>query len=84
MSAHAYKYWAFISYSHQDRAWGEWHGSLALTAGEDGTAKIWDAHEAALLDTVARQNGAIRDGFAVLSPDDGELLTGGTDDGARL
>ena len=19
-----YKYWAFISYSHQDKAWGDW------------------------------------------------------------
>ncbi len=24
MSGDAYKYWAFISYSHQDRAWGDW------------------------------------------------------------
>ena len=25
----AFKYWAFISYSHQDRAWGDWlHKSL--------------------------------------------------------
>src|ERR1700745_1847979 len=29
MEPRDYKYWAFISYSHQDRAWGNWlHRSL--------------------------------------------------------
>ena len=48
MSAEPYKYWAFISYSHQDEAWAQWlHRALEkysipqrLVGGELGDTKI--------------------------------------------
>ena len=58
--------------------------AFVLTSGEDGIVKIWDAGNGDLLDSFAAQAGAVQWNYARFGPDWTQILTGGTDNVARL
>lgn len=58
--------------------------ALALTAGDDGIIKIWDAGNGDLLDSFGAHDGAIAWDHARFSPDDRQILSSGADGFARL
>ncbi|MDB5971017.1 MAG: hypothetical protein JWQ90_3467 [Hydrocarboniphaga sp.] len=59
-------------------------GAFALSSGDDGVVKIWDASNGDLLDSFNAQAGSIQWNYARFSPDWTQILTGGTDNVARL
>lgn len=59
-------------------------GALALTAGDDGVIKIWDADSGDLLESFGAHDGAIAWDHAQFSADDQQIFSSGTDGYARL
>jgi serine/threonine protein kinase/WD40 repeat protein len=59
-------------------------GAFALSSGDDGVVKIWDASNGDLLDSFNAQAGSIEWNYARFSPDWTQILTGGTDNRVRL
>ena len=57
-------------------------GKLVLTASSDKTAKIWDAHSGALLQTLAGHNAGLK--TARFSPDGSRALTASQDTTAKI
>ncbi len=63
------------------------NGSFLLTSGADATAKLWDARNGELLDTVAEHGSQMPESpfqAASFSPDGKQILTGSTDGVIRL